>query len=184
MGIANHYTTAEEFISALEEQYWKKNAAYGNSAHRTFVAWGETAYLVRISDKINRMNQLLSQPKTDDIGESIVDTLGDCITYMLMLLADCKAADTGITYEDAITTEFAWAKGNADDYAYFVTYKRFIDAWKERGDFPTWLEVDIDSFRAAWKNAYFSFSDPSHMLRCSIAYLTQRALQYMGGVLQ
>lgn len=102
-------TTRPKLFTALHEQYAKKNAAYGNSAHKTFEAWGETAYLVRISDKINRMNQLLLAPKTDDIGESILDTIGDCITYLIMLLADCKARDyavNGKTYESAIEDEF------------------------------------------------------------------------------
>ena len=180
MSIAKHYDTGKDFVLALEDQYWKKNAAYGNSAHRTFVAWGETAYLVRISDKINRANQLISQPQTDDIGESIVDTIGDCITYMLMLFADCKARDKGLTYDEAIEEEFQWLIDHWDDDEYFAEYKRFLSGWQ--GAFPTWFEMDIDSFRASWKDSYF----PNHyrMLRGSIVYLTRRALQYMGGVLQ
>ena len=65
------FTTEDALLlyRGLHDQYRRKNAAYGNSAHITFEAWGPTAYLVRISDKINRMNQLMAKPETDDIGE-------------------------------------------------------------------------------------------------------------------
>lgn len=135
-------TTRPKLFTALHEQYVKKNAAYGNSAHKTFEAWGETAYLVRISDKINRMNQLLLAPKTDDIGESILDTIGDCITYMIMLLADCKARDyavNGKTYESAIEDEFTrftewkFTRGDVLQMPDDVTIEVLRDTW-DRSD--------------------------------------------------
>lgn len=131
-------TTRPELFTALHEQYVKKNAAYGNSAHKTFEAWGETAYLVRISDKINRMNQLLLAPKTDDIGESILDTIGDCITYLIMLLADCKARDyavNGKTYESAIE----------DEFIRFADWKFYHDEFVQMPD-----DVTIEVLRDTW----------------------------------
>lgn len=133
-------TTRPKLFTALHEQYVKKNAAYGNSAHKTFEAWGETAYLVRISDKINRMNQLLQAPKTDDIGESILDTIGDCITYLIMLLADCKARDyavNGKTYESAIEDEFTrftewnFTRGDVLQMPDDVTIEVLRDTWSQ-----------------------------------------------------
>lgn len=132
-------TTQRELFEALHEQYRKKNAAYGNSAHETFEEWGETAYLVRISDKLHRMNQLMSAPQTDDIGESILDTIGDCITYMIMLLADCDAEDyavNGKTYESAIEDEFR-------------TFEEGYDGKR------SWDYIDIEDLRGAWEDGNF-----------------------------
>lgn len=136
------FTTEDALLlyRGLHDQYRRKNAAYGNSAHITFEAWGPTAYLVRISDKINRMNQLMAKPETDDIGESILDTIGDCITYLLMLLADLKARDyavNGKTYESAIEDEFVRVEsmdidsiiGSAD--CSDITVQGLRTAWEE-----------------------------------------------------
>lgn len=138
-------TTRPKLFTALHEQYVKKNAAYGNSAHKTFEAWGETAYLVRISDKINRMNQLLLAPKTDDIGESILDTIGDCITYLIMLLADCKARDyavNGKTYESAIEDEFT----RFTEWKF--THDEFLHAMEGLVHIPS--NITIEYLRDTW----------------------------------
>lgn len=137
-------TTRPKLFAALHEQYVKKNTAYGNSAHKTFEAWGETAYLVRISDKINRMNQLLRAPKTDDIGESILDTIGDCITYLIMLLADCKARDyavNGKTYESAIE----------DEFTRFTEWKFFHEEYVETPE-----DISIEVLRDTWDRSDLS----------------------------
>lgn len=163
-------TTRPKLFTALHEQYVKKNAAYGNSAHKTFEAWGETAYLVRISDKINRMNQLLLAPKTDDIGESILDTIGDCITYMIMLLADCKARDyavNGKTYESAIEDEFRYFEEGHESWSYF------------------WDMITIEDLRDAWKksdrsNDYHEIREMIFDLSCHWLYRRRRNESYAG----
>lgn len=145
--------TQRELFEALHEQYRKKNAAYGNSAHQTYKAWGDVSYLVRISDKLHRMNQLIETPLTDDIGESILDTIGDCITYMIMLLADSEAADyavNGRTYEDAVEDTFA-------------SFERGYEGMTH------WGRIDIDDLCRTWEES--NFDNNYHPLREMIADL-------------
>ena len=76
-----------DIIDHLIDVYKAKNNDYGNSAHRTFVEFGEVALVIRISDKLSRLQSLLSgEQQVKD--ESILDTIGDAITYLCMLCAD------------------------------------------------------------------------------------------------
>lgn len=79
-------------LDSLIAQYERKNADYGNSASDTFERFGVVAYLVRISDKLNRYFTLtMANKKAEVKDESVKDTLGDLITYCSMLLVDVLA---------------------------------------------------------------------------------------------
>lgn len=78
----------KELLKFLREQYTQKNLAYGNSAHRTFCHYGKTAYSLRLSDKLQRYENLISNSDISWADEAIEDTLGDAITYTFMFAAD------------------------------------------------------------------------------------------------
>lgn len=78
----------QKYLTDLIEQYKQKNLAYDNSAHKTFCKYGKVAYSLRLSDKFQRLENLLSNPEIDHADESISDTLGDAITYTAMYAAD------------------------------------------------------------------------------------------------
>lgn len=80
--------TRIEVIDRLSDIYTRKNADYGNSAHRTFVEFGEVALVIRISDKLSRLERLMQNETAQVADESILDTIGDAITYLFMLVAD------------------------------------------------------------------------------------------------
>ena len=84
----------------LAEQYEKKNTAYGNNAHKTFVRYGKATYSMRLSDKMQRLNELMNHPEIDNCNESINDTLGDAITYSIMYSADLYCKKNDITEMD------------------------------------------------------------------------------------
>lgn len=69
---------AEELGGMLE----KKNRAYGDSYFKTRKRYGEIAFLIRLEDKINRLEQLIN--RVEDNGESIIDTLFDIAGYCLL----------------------------------------------------------------------------------------------------
>lgn len=77
-----------DLIEKLLNQYDQKNLAYGNSAHRTFCRYGKASYSLRLSDKFQRYENLISSPGISCADESINDTLGDAITYTYMFAAD------------------------------------------------------------------------------------------------
>lgn len=80
--------TKNELSEKLLDTYLAKNKDYGNSAHRTYVEFGEAAYVIRISDKFSRIKRLLSSGERMVNDESVLDTIGDAITYLFMLCAD------------------------------------------------------------------------------------------------
>lgn len=69
---------AEQLGSMLE----KKNRAYGDSYFKTRKRYGEIAFLIRLEDKVNRLEQLING--VEDNGESIIDTLFDIAGYCLL----------------------------------------------------------------------------------------------------
>ena len=95
--------TAKEISRRLSDIYIAKNKDYGNSAHRTYIEFGEVALVVRISDKLSRLTQLTLNKEANVRDESVIDTIGDAITYLCMLCAEMLAAAT--TDENASESE-------------------------------------------------------------------------------
>lgn len=94
--------TRSETIDHLVSIYTRKNSDYGNSAHHTFVEFGEVALVIRISDKLSRLESLMSGRDQQVGDESVLDTLGDAVTYLHMLIAEL---DTGVDGLDTVTSK-------------------------------------------------------------------------------
>lgn len=66
--------------------YEKKNSDYGNSFSESFDEFGPIAGVVRISDKFNRLKNLIKHDVAQKIlDESLGDTLIDMANYCIML---------------------------------------------------------------------------------------------------
>ena len=63
----------------------KKNKDYGNSFDKTLEEYGDTAYFLRIEDKLSRLKSL-SKKDAAVVDESIEDTLKDIIGYTLLMI--------------------------------------------------------------------------------------------------
>ena len=63
----------------------KKNHDYDNSFDKTMDKYGDTAYFLRIEDKLNRLiNLSKKEAKVND--EKVEDTLKDIIVYTLLMI--------------------------------------------------------------------------------------------------
>lgn len=68
--------------------YERKNHDYGSSASQTYNEFGPVAYLVRISDKFNRLKALSNGATQQVNDESIIDTAVDMANYLMLMVLD------------------------------------------------------------------------------------------------
>lgn len=69
----------------MAETYAEKNNDYGNSFETSLEEWGPIAFLVRASDKWNRIKALTHGKQERRVkDETIRDTLLDLATYCIM----------------------------------------------------------------------------------------------------
>ena len=66
-----------------------KNHDYGNSVSELYEKFGLISYIVRMNDKINRINTLVGK-KAEVEDEKIEDTLLDLANYCLLAVADIE----------------------------------------------------------------------------------------------
>lgn len=77
-----------EICRKLNDIYKQKNAAYGDSFADTFGKLGIISAVTRISDKNNRLMNLVAHPNVDKGDESIRDTLLDMANYCIMTVME------------------------------------------------------------------------------------------------
>ena len=71
-----------KFVYVRTLTYLQKNRDYGNSVDKTRLILGEKADLVRMADKIHRIEQLALKQNEPKVAESIEDTILDLVVYM------------------------------------------------------------------------------------------------------
>lgn len=72
-----------DVTNSLTKIYQAKNQDYGNSFEKSLYKFGLVASIIRLSDKMNRIESL-SQTKARVKDESIEDTLLDLANYVIM----------------------------------------------------------------------------------------------------
>ncbi|MBT9069190.1 nucleotide modification associated domain-containing protein [Lactobacillus delbrueckii subsp. bulgaricus] len=86
--------TYKKYTDKLADTLAKKNAAYGDAFGKSIKKYGYIAALVRMSDKWNRLNNLmLDSNGIDNLGESIQDTLLDLAGYCILTMAELDNED-------------------------------------------------------------------------------------------
>lgn len=65
--------------------YIKKNRDYGNSFEKSLEEFGDIAFVVRASDKMERIKALMKADNEVE-DESVVDTVRDLANYCVMFL--------------------------------------------------------------------------------------------------
>lgn len=72
----------DKFIYDRTLTYLQKNRDYGNSVDKTRLLLGKDADLVRMADKIHRIEQLALKENEPKVAESIEDTILDLVVYI------------------------------------------------------------------------------------------------------
>ena len=77
--------TMREQYDGQYKTFCKKNSDYGNSFEESLDKHGIVASIVRMGDKMNRLESLTDDSKTQQVGsESLLDTLEDLSNYAAM----------------------------------------------------------------------------------------------------
>jgi DNA-directed RNA polymerase delta subunit len=75
-------------IGELFDIYKKKNKDYGNSFTDLYQKFGLTSSVIRLSDKLNRLENLCKTETIEVKDESINDTLMDLANYAILTLIE------------------------------------------------------------------------------------------------
>lgn len=76
----------KEYTDHLASVLAKKNKAYGDSFTKSVNTYGLPVIGIRLSDKYNRIEHLLTHSKFEEYNESLKDTLLDMAGYSILAL--------------------------------------------------------------------------------------------------
>ena len=80
----------KEFTDQLAETLLEKNQAYGDSFSKSVNMYGLSVIGVRLSDKYNRIEHLITNHELKENDESLEDTLLDMAGYSILALKYLK----------------------------------------------------------------------------------------------
>lgn len=84
----------KEEMEKMAQLFMRKNRDYGDSAFKTFEKYGPTSFLIRIEDKLNRLDRLINKDCSQNVAdESIRDTIRDAANYAIMFLIAMEERD-------------------------------------------------------------------------------------------
>ncbi len=74
----------------LNRSYTDKYASYGDAFGETFRKLGMLSAVTRITDKVNKLQALTTNPEIPDDDESILDTCMNIANYAIMTVMEIK----------------------------------------------------------------------------------------------
>ena len=87
------YPTFRDIVEEMAKTYEKKNADYGDSFGISVRKYGLIAALTRISDKFNRIENLILNDNAQVKDESLLDSLKDLACYCIMTVMAIEEND-------------------------------------------------------------------------------------------
>lgn len=111
--------TMREQYDGQYSTFCKKNSDYGNSFEESLDKHGIVASIVRMGDKMNRLEALTDDSRTHQVGsESLLDTLEDLSNYAALTACWLKGVRTEDGEEDTVNV---YTFGQDEPY---MTFKR------------------------------------------------------------
>lgn len=99
MNITNVYRF-RAIVNKMAQTYKAKNSDYGDSFEKSIERYGEIAGLTRISDKFNRLENLILTKEQKVNDENIGDTLLDLANYAVMLYMAMNCDITEVEFKN------------------------------------------------------------------------------------
>ena len=80
----------DEIVEEMKDIHMKKNADYGNNFHKRFEKWGFLTALLRLSDKMERLENIYEKGEIQVKDETVYDTLIDLANYAVMTAVEIR----------------------------------------------------------------------------------------------
>ena len=120
----NNNTMREQYDGQYKT-FCKKNSDYGNSFEESLDKHGIVASIVRMGDKMNRLESLTDDSRTQQVGsESLLDTLEDLSNYAAMTACWLKGVRAEDGEEEEVTHVYTF--GQDEPYMTFKKPKKEI----------------------------------------------------------
>lgn len=116
----------KDIVTNMNEMYKSKNEDYGDSFDKSLDKFGLLSSLIRLTDKMNRFEQLIdNDSKVND--ESIEDTLLDMANYAIMTVMWKRLKDEKEMREDGVMIDNI----NINNDLLYPTpsWMRLVDTW-------------------------------------------------------
>lgn len=117
--------TMREQYDGQYKTFCKKNSDYGNSFEESLDKHGIVASIVRMGDKMNRLESLTDDSRTQQVGsESLLDTLEDLSNYAAMTACWLKGVQAEDGEEEEVGSVYVF--GQDEPYMTFKKPKKEI----------------------------------------------------------
>lgn len=88
---SDKYARHKEITDYMHNTYVSKNQDYGDSFEQTHEKYGPVAGLTRIADKFHRLENIILNDSTIEVGdETVIDTAIDMANYLTMLVMELE----------------------------------------------------------------------------------------------
>lgn len=119
--------TMREQYDGQYKTFCKKNSDYGNSFEESLYKHGIVASIVRMGDKMNRLESLTDDSRTQQVGsESLLDTLEDLSNYAAMTACWLKGVRAEDGEEEEVSSVYVF--GQDEPYITFKEPKKELPA--------------------------------------------------------
>lgn len=85
-----------EIVEDMKAVHEKKNADYGNNFHKRYAKYGFLTALLRLTDKMERLENIYEKGEIQVKDESVEDTLLDLANYAVMTIVELKNEKNGL----------------------------------------------------------------------------------------
>lgn len=114
-------------LKNMRETFEKKNHDYGDSTQKLYEQFNES-YFIRIADKFNRINTLLTNNDDPKVDEKLEDTILDLANYCVLWLANKNYVDERENYgkpKENLSIRVKPTEDNADAHDKHVSIYEF-----------------------------------------------------------
>ena len=86
----------DDVLKEMSEVHQRKNADYGNNFHKRYEKYGFLTALLRLTDKMERLENIYEKGEIQVKDESVEDTLLDLANYAVMTIVELRNKNKGL----------------------------------------------------------------------------------------